>query len=53
MILKEANKLKIDLIISGYHDHCFFYKALYGSVSNALIKSSNIPVLIVPMDWIP
>ncbi len=50
MILKEAEKLKIDLIISGYQDHGFFYKALYGSVSNSLIKASNIPVLIVPMD---
>ncbi len=50
MILKEAEKLKIDLIISGYQDHGFFYKALYGSVSNSLIKASNIPVLIVPMN---
>lgn len=50
MILKEANKLKIDLIIAGYEDHGFFYKALYGSVSNTLIKASNIPVLIVPVD---
>ena len=50
MILKEANKLKIDLIISGYQAHGFFYKALYGSVSNSLIKASKIPVLIVPID---
>ncbi|GGW59195.1 nucleotide-binding universal stress UspA family protein [Winogradskyella epiphytica] len=50
MILKEAEKLKIDLIISGYQDHGFFYKALYGSVSNSLIKASKIPVLIVPID---
>ncbi|WP_178987306.1 universal stress protein [Winogradskyella schleiferi] len=50
MILEEADKLKIDLIISGYQDHGFFYKALYGSVSNSLIKESNIPVLIVPVD---
>ncbi|WP_179021172.1 universal stress protein [Winogradskyella forsetii] len=50
MILEEAEKLEIDLIISGYQDHGFFYKALYGSVSNSLIKASNIPVLIVPVD---
>lgn len=50
MILEEAEKLKIDLIISGYQDHGFFYKALYGSVSNSLIKASKIPVLIVPID---
>ncbi|WP_179351224.1 universal stress protein [Winogradskyella vidalii] len=49
-ILEEAKKLNIDLIISGYQDHGFFYKALYGSVSNAIIKASKIPVLIVPMD---
>lgn len=50
MLLLEAKKLKIDLIISGYQDHSFFYKALYGSVPNSLIKASNIPVLIVPVD---
>lgn len=49
-ILKEANDLKIDLIIAGYKDHSFFYKALYGDVSKALIKVSEIPVLIVPIE---
>ena len=49
-ILKEADDLKIDLIITGYQDHSFFYKALYGDVSKALIKESHIPVLIVPID---
>lgn len=49
-ILEEAKKLNIDLIISGYQDHGFFYKALYGSVSNSIIKASKIPVLIVPVD---
>lgn len=49
-LLQEADKLNINLIISGYQEHGFFYKALYGSISNALIKASKIPVLIVPID---
>ena len=50
MILDEAEKLKIDLIITGHHDHSFFYKILFGSVANGVIKKSNIPVLIVPLE---
>ncbi len=50
MILTEAKKLKIDLVITGHEEHGFFYKALYGSVSNKLIKESKIPILIVPLD---
>ncbi|GGG42382.1 universal stress protein [Bizionia arctica] len=49
MILEESKKLQIDLIISGHHDHGFFYNAFTGSVSGNLIKKSKIPVLIVPL----
>lgn len=49
MIMKEADKLNIDLIITGHQEHDFLYKALFGSVSRNLIKISKIPVLIVPL----
>ncbi len=48
MILGESKKLHVDLIIAGYHEHGFMYKALIGSVSTMIIKESKIPVLIVP-----
>ncbi|WP_435132054.1 universal stress protein [Formosa sp. A9] len=50
MILEESKKLHIDMIIAGHQDHDFIYKAIMGSVSSQLIKQSQIPVLIVPLD---
>lgn len=50
MILEEAQKLAIDLIIIGHHDHNFLYKAFFGSVASGVIKKSNIPVLVVPLE---
>ncbi|MGB5321168.1 universal stress protein [Lutimonas sp.] len=49
MILEEARKLAIDLIIIGHHDHHIMYKAFFGSVASGVIKKANIPVLIVPL----
>lgn len=49
MILEEAEKLKIDLIITGHHTHNLFYKMFFGSVSKGVIKKTDIPVLIVPL----
>ena len=48
-ILKEAEKLHADLIISGHQEHGFFYKAIIGSTSEQLIAESKIPLLIVPL----
>jgi len=50
MILAEAKKLNVDLIIAGHHDHNFLYNAFVGSVSGNIVKKSKIPVLIVPID---
>jgi nucleotide-binding universal stress UspA family protein len=50
MIIKESNKLNIDLIIIGHEEHDFIYKALFGSVSRNIIKKSKIPVLIIPIE---
>jgi len=50
MVIKEAQKLKADLIIAGHHDHNFIYKAFMESVSAGIIKNSKIPLLLVPLD---
>ena len=50
MIMKEAEKLKIDLIVTGHHDHNFVYKAFYGSVASGVINKTSIPVLLVPLE---
>ena len=50
MIMEEANKLNVDLIIAGHNEHNFIYKAFIGSVSGKIVKKSKIPVLIVPLD---
>lgn len=50
MIFKESEKLNIDLIVAGLHKHGFFHKVFFENVSSEIIKKSNIPVLIVPLD---
>ena len=50
MIIEESKKLNIDLIITGHHEHDFFYNAFVGSVSSQIIKKSKIPVLIIPFE---
>ncbi|MGI9531515.1 universal stress protein [Lutimonas sp.] len=49
MILEKADKLEIDLIITGHHDHSIFYQLFFGSISKGVLKKTNIPVLIVPI----
>jgi len=49
MILKESDKLKIDLIIIGHHEHGLLYKIFAGSVASQVIEHSEIPVLTVPI----
>ena len=48
VIVDEAKKLKIDLIIFGHHEHSFLYKTFFGSMSSEIIRKSDIPVLVVP-----
>lgn len=50
MVLEEATKLNADLIIAGHHKHGFIYKALSGSTSEEIVKKSDIPILIVPLN---
>jgi nucleotide-binding universal stress UspA family protein len=49
MIMEEAKKLTVDLIITSHHEHNFIYQAFVGSVSGKIVKRSRIPVLIVPL----
>ncbi len=50
MILEKAEKLGIDLIITGHHEHNFVYKAFFGSVAKGVVKKTKIPVLLVPLE---
>lgn len=49
MILKEAEKLSIDLIIIGHHEHSILYKLFFGSVASSIVRKSKIPVLLIPV----
>ena len=50
MIIKEAKKLNIDLIITGHHDHGIFYKMFFGSVATSLVRKAKVPLLLIPLD---
>lgn len=48
IILQEAEKLNVRMIVMGSHGKGFFMDVLLGSVSNEIIKKSKTPVLIIP-----
>jgi len=47
-ILKQAEKLKAEMIIMGSHGRGAVYKMLVGSVSQAVLRKAQCPVLVVP-----
>jgi nucleotide-binding universal stress UspA family protein len=47
--LKEAENLKAGLIVVGTHGHGAVYDVLIGSYSAGIIRSSKLPVLVVPI----
>lgn len=47
-ILKEATKLKAEMIVIGSHGRSALYKTLVGSVSEGIVRQASCPVLIVP-----
>ncbi|MBT8190881.1 MAG: universal stress protein [Bacteroidia bacterium] len=49
MLLKEIEKLKIDLVIMGEHRHGLMYESFIGHTSTKILKNTNVPVLIVPI----
>jgi len=46
MILREASKLKPDLIVTGTHGHKGLSRFVFGSVAHALLHSASYPVLV-------
>lgn len=49
VILEESKNLNVDLIICGHHEHNFLYNLIFGSVSAAIVRQSDIPVLVYPL----
>jgi nucleotide-binding universal stress UspA family protein len=47
-ILKEAEKLSVDVIIMGSHGKNFMQRTLLGSSSTGVMHQSTLPILIVP-----
>lgn len=50
MLEEEIEKLHIDLIIIGSHEHSFLYELFIGHTSVKLLKRIQIPLMIVPAD---
>ncbi|MEO1053999.1 MAG: universal stress protein [Bacteroidota bacterium] len=50
IILEESKKLHIDLIIAGRQEHGFLHKLFFDSTSTGIIRRSDIPVLMIPLD---
>ena len=48
VILDEASKLNIDLIVVGSHGHGAVYHLVVGSVSEGVLHRSSCPVLVIP-----
>jgi nucleotide-binding universal stress UspA family protein len=47
--LKEAERLKAEMLIVGSHGYGAVYDLLVGSISRGILKHSKIPVLVVPV----
>ena len=47
-ILKEASDLEVDMIVVGSHGRGAMYQLLVGSVSEAVLHRSPLPVLVIP-----
>ncbi|PWV63542.1 universal stress protein [Plasticicumulans acidivorans] len=50
LILKEAERLKADLIVLGSHGHSAIGEMLIGSVAHKITVRSDVPVLLVPIN---
>ena len=48
-ILEEIQKLLIDLVIIGHHQHSLLYKVFTGAIDTSVVSKSRVPVLIVPL----
>lgn len=48
-IINESEKLAIDLIVTGRHEHGLFYKIFNSPTSADIIDKAKMPVLIIPL----
>lgn len=48
-ILAEAERLGVDLIVMGTHGHGAMFDLVVGGVSDAVLRHSVVPVLLVPL----
>jgi nucleotide-binding universal stress UspA family protein len=49
-ILKETEKLNIDLVIIGHHKHRLLYKTFVGNTDSSLVNKSKVAVLQIPLN---
>jgi nucleotide-binding universal stress UspA family protein len=49
VILREADRLGAALIVVGSHGHGAVHRFLVGSTPDALVRRSELPVLVVPV----
>ena len=49
VILEEAERQGVELIVVGSHGHGLLFDALVGSVSAHILRHSSVPVLVVPV----
>ncbi|HEX9887766.1 MAG TPA: universal stress protein [Longimicrobiales bacterium] len=47
-VLAVARAVGADLVVAGSHGHSFMGRLLAGSVSTRLVRSADVPVLVVP-----
>jgi nucleotide-binding universal stress UspA family protein len=48
MIVAVANEQQVDLIVMSTHGRSGFDRLIYGSVAEAVMRGSHVPVLMVP-----
>lgn len=48
VLLHEAKKLDIEMIVVGSHGHGAVYDLLIGSVSESILRQATCPVLVIP-----
>ena len=47
-IMKEADRLSASVIVLGSHGHGAVYNLVIGSTAEGVVRSSKVPVLLVP-----